>query len=216
MLLALTGQRVRCASCGHRFEIGAAEEPQVERLPPLEAVPVDDPPRPEAEPSWPEGDRYPPRRFNIDVALRPLLEDEEGLPYCPGCGRRVRWEAYQCPHCEEEFEDDSDLRRQRRRSGGPARRDTLPHRGSTIARMGTASLALGMFSICFGLTAVVGLPLGIIALVLANNDLEAMNNGVLDPRGRRETSSGRGNAIAGVVFCGLFAGTWLLLWFWTH
>ena len=76
--------------------------------------------------------------------------------------------------------------------------------------------SLGMFSICFGMTAVAGLPLGVIAWVWANNDLEAMTNGIVDARGRKETQSGRGNAIAGVIFCGLFAGTWLLLWLWTH
>jgi hypothetical protein len=222
MLLASPGQRVRCMSCGHGFDAGApAEPPPVERLPPLEALPTDEalprqdrePPRKqEADPLWPDADRLPPRRLQLPISLRPLLdEDEEGLPFCPGCGLRVRWEAFTCPHCEEEFEDDRDLRPKRRRRG-PGPRDTEPHRGPLIANLGSVSSLLGIFALCGGLTALAGLPVGIVAWVMANGDLERMRDGVLDSRGRRETLAARANAITGVALSGGFATVWLLLW----
>jgi hypothetical protein len=223
MLLASAGQRVRCISCGHGFDAAApAEPPPVERLPPLEALPADapqprrdrEPPRkPEAEPPWMDADRMPPHRLQLPIPLRALLdEDQEGLPYCPGCGRRVRWEAFTCPFCEEEFEDDRDLRRQHRRRAGPPPRDTEPHRGPVIVNLGNISMTLGILSMCGGLTAVAGLPVGIVGWVMANGDLEAMRIGTLDTRGRNQTEAGRTNAITGVIFCTIFASAWLLLW----
>ena len=226
MLLALPGQRLRCVSCGHRFEANTpTEPPPVERLPPLEAVPTDnaapsrpDPPRRrrDAEPSqWPDADRYPPNRFDVPLRLRPLLpEEEDGLPFCPGCGRRVRWEVVLCTHCDEEFEDDRELRRQRSRSERPRRRDMAPHRGPLIANLGNLSLTLGILALCAGVTALVGLPLGIVAWVMANGDLDAIRNGLLDSRGRQQTELGRNNAITAVLLCSIFAGVWMLLWFW--
>jgi hypothetical protein len=226
MLLALPGQRVRCIGCGHQFTAGGPMEPApVERLPPLEALPADEPPprpreanpptpRREAEPHWPDADRLPPRRFDIPLPLRPLLDEEhDRLPFCPGCGRRVRWEATTCPHCDEEFEDDTDLRRQQRRSGSP-RSATQPHRGQLIANLANASLMFGVLALCGGVTALIGLPLGIVAWVMSNGDLEAMRLGVVDSRGRKQTESARGNAVTGVIFSALFAGGWFVLWLW--
>jgi hypothetical protein len=233
-LLVSQGQRLRCVSCGHGFEVGAAPEPPpVERLPPLEAappleaLPADEPPHPaslppplprrEAEPAWPDAERLPPRRFQLPIPIRPLLdEDEDGLPFCPGCGRRVRWEAYVCPYCEEEFEDDRELRRQVRRHSGQLKRDTEPHRGTTIVNLGNASMTLGIFSLCGGVTALAGLPLGIIGWVMANGDLEAMRRGALDQRGRKQTEAGRLNAITGVILGAVFATIWVLVWLYLH
>ena len=228
MLLSMPGQKVRCISCGNRFEPGApAAPPPVERLPPLDALPADEsePRRPEPAPRgrasdpppWPDADRYPPRRLDVPLVLRPLLdEDVDGLPFCPGCGRRVRWEVLLCPHCDEEFEDDRDLRRQSRRASGPARREKAPHRGPLLANLGNICITLGILSLCGGVTALIGLPIGVVGLVLANGDLDAMQNGVMDARGRKQTESGRGNAIAGLAFCGVFAAGWLVLWFCLH
>jgi hypothetical protein len=225
MLLASAGQRVRCIGCGHQFAAGAPMEPApVERLPPLEATPAGEPPpsrreapppsRPEPEPLWPDADRLPPRRFDVGLLLRPLLDEEhDRLPFCPGCGRRVRWEATICPYCDEQFEDDSDLRRQQRRSG-PPRPAEQPHRGPMIANLANASLMFGVLALCGGVTALIGLPVGIVAWVMANGDLEAMRLGVVDRRGRKQTESARGNAITGVIFCALFAGGWIVLWLW--
>jgi hypothetical protein len=223
MLLAAAGQRVRCISCGHGFDAGTrAEPPPVERLPPLEALPADEPPpRPEAEPPrqreaeppWPDADRLPPRRFQLPIPLRALLdEDQTDWPFCPGCGQRVRWEAFTCPFCEEEFEDDRELRRQLRRRAGPRQRDAEPHRGTLIVNLGNISMTLGILSMCGGLTALAGLPVGIVGWVMANGDLAAMRHGTLDNRGRKQTESGRLNAITGVIFCAIFASAWLLLW----
>ena len=218
MLIAAPGQRVRCIGCDHRFEIRPppAQVP-AERVPPLEAGPADEPnsPRGNKPTAWPDVAELA-RRLEIPPSLRPLLEDEwEDLPFCPGCGRRVRWEVLTCRHCGEEFEDDRELRAQRRRATGdyPEHRDVLPHRARTINNLGSISLSLGLMAFClFGLTALLSIPLGITAWVMANNDLEAMRNGLLDRRGRKQTEQARGNAITAVVFGGLFGGCWLLLW----
>ncbi len=60
-----------------------------------------------------------------------------------------------------------------------------------IANLGNVSLAFGIFSLCVGLPALAAIPVGIIAWVLANNDLEAMQNGYLDAHGRKDTEMGR-------------------------
>jgi hypothetical protein len=222
MLLALPGQQVRCGGCGHCFEAETIAPSPTERIEPLEALPAEEQPRRpepprrrENEPLWPDADRRPPPALlDLPLRLRSIAdEDEEGLPYCPGCGRRVRWEAMACPTCEEEFEDDRDLRRQHRRLRGSLR-DTAPHRADTIGNLANVGLTCGILSLCFGVAALAGLPLGIAAWVMANNDLEAMRNGVLDGRGRQKTLNARGNAVTGVIFAGLFGSAWVLFWFW--
>jgi hypothetical protein len=61
---------------------------------------------------------------------------------------------------------------------------------------------LGIISICF-CWALVGAIAGIIALVMASTDLQAMDSGTMDASGRGQTQAGRTCAIIGLVMTGL-------------
>jgi len=140
-----------------------------------------------------------------------------GLPFCPGCGKRVPWEVSRCPRCGEELEPEAWPRRPPRAGGALVRRDSEPHRGKLVAALGNASLFLGGLSLCTGgVGAAVSIPLGIVAWVLANNDLERMREGVMDDAGRHQTEAGRTGAIIGIVlsllFAGFFALTYVTAW----
>jgi hypothetical protein len=138
------------------------------------------------------------------------------LPFCPGCGRRVGWDALRCPHCGEELEPEDP----RRRLARPPllRRDWLPHRGRAILMMGNASMALGGLALCTaGLAALASIPLGLTAWILAQQDLNQMREGVMDPQGRADTESGRTGGILGTVlgliFAGFYAVVYLRAWY---
>lgn len=67
-----------------------------------------------------------------------------------------------------------------------------PHRGGTVLALGIVGLVLN-FGCGFGWI------LGIIAWVMANNDLKEMDAGVMDPSGRSNTSAGKICGIISVV-----------------
>lgn len=175
----LLGRQVRCVACGHRFA-ASADAP---RLPPV---------RPDRRPPGPSGEPG----------------DLEPLPFCPGCGRQIPWEVLRCPFCDEELEPETAFGRPRPRSSWPPRRlDCLPHRGKLIVTLGNVSMALGGLSLCsLGTLALVSVPLGILAWVLANHDLGEMRGGRMDPQGKTATLNGRTGGVLGVVL-GLLFGT---------
>jgi hypothetical protein len=190
------GTRVRCFGCARPFT-AAPDEGQVDPAAPLR-------PRPVAE--------------------------QEGLegPRCPRCDRGTTWHAPACPHCGLEFEpEDREFRRHfgqgheardrevRRLARGWAqgfnRLDAEPHRGALIASLGNVSLITGGLALClFGTTAVVSVPLGIAAWVMASHDLDLMRRGLMDARGRQQTANGRTAAVLGVVL-GLTFGAFFAL-----
>jgi len=74
--------------------------------------------------------------------------------------------------------------------GQPSVRTLKPDRGGAVLALGIVGLAtMG----CYG---VPGIVLGIIAWVMGNNDLRAMNQGLMDPSGRSNTNAGR---ICGII-----------------
>lgn len=197
---SLLGRRVRCPGCGGRFVAEVAPDPPPPPAPPspVPVLPPVDRPRPRIEEEFP---------------------DDQPLPFCPGCGKRVRWEAITCPHCGEELEDEGYLARVYRRGTRALeprlmmRRDGIPHRGKVIYRMGNACLILGGLSLCIlGLPVVICLPLGLATWVMANNDLEQMRQGTMDPRGRQETETGRTGAVVGLVISLVFAAFYLVVY----
>jgi len=189
VLESMVGQRVRCIGCSQRFVATPHTEP-----PPRERPAP--PPRP--APRRSRGGGPPPER--------------EPDPSCPRCNKPVRWDEPACPYCGEEFEEEYAFDRWPR--WRPAlRRDCVPHRGPLIANLGTASLIIGGLSICTcGLGAVLSLPLGITAWVLASQDLAQMRGGQMDSRGRSQTEAGRVSAMTGVLLSVVFAAGFALLW----
>jgi hypothetical protein len=180
---AVLGQCLRCSACGHAF----VAAPSAVR-----------PPRPVAADPLPAlGDA--------------AMGNGEGGPFCPGCGRRISWEASLCPHCGEELEPEDEEQRRRRGVEG-LRRDYEPHRARLILNLGNLSLIVGGLSLCtFGLGALVSVPVGVLAWLMANRDLELMREGRMDPRGLSLTRTGRTGAITGIILGGLFAAFYALV-----
>ena len=196
---ALLGRRVRCSACKHCFLATA------ERIAP--------PQRRETPGSSSERLRDPARRLAVPRDEEEDFDSGEGGPFCPGCGRRIGWRDLSCPFCGEELEAEDEARAARRQAIDRIRRDLEPHRGSLILSLGNVSMIVGGLSLCtFGLGAVVSVPVGILAWLMANHDLERMREGRLDPRGKARTETGRTGAIAGVILGVIFAAFYALLW----
>jgi hypothetical protein len=189
---ALLGRRVRCFGCSRHF-VATTDQPS----PPYS--------RREASPSRrPDGG---PRAAEEDE-----LANEERRPFCPGCGRRITWGDACCPHCGEELEPE-DYAQRWRRSADLLRRDYEPHRGHLIVSLGNISMIVGGLSLCmFGFGALISIPLGALAWVMANRDLERMRDGRMDPRGQSQTETGRTGGIAGIVLGLIFAAFFALIW----
>ncbi len=182
---ALLGRRVHCIGCRHAF-IALARRP----APPPARSEAPPAPRPAVGP-----------RLELDDPL----EAERG-PFCPGCGRRITWGDLSCPYCGEELEPEDEGARWRRRQAELVRRDYEPHRGNLIVSLGNVSMILGGLSLCMlGFGATVSVPLGVLAWVMANRDLELMRQGRMDPRGKAQTETGRTGAIAGIILGMIFA-----------
>lgn len=88
---------------------------------------------------------------------------------------------------------------------GARRRDLESHRGRLISGLGWGSLVLGLLSFCVGVTALVGVPMGIAALVMAHTDLAKMRDQQMDPRGRERTRRGGDCGLIGALL-GLVGG----------
>jgi hypothetical protein len=118
-----------------------------------------------------------------------------------------------CPHCGEEFEPEDGTRGRKRRPISRVRRDCEPHRGRLIAGLGNFSLIVGGLSLCLlGLGALVSVPVGVAAWLMANHDLAQMRAGAMDPRGKAQTENGRTGAIVGIVLGLLFASFFAMLY----
>ncbi len=132
-----------------------------------------------------------------------------GVVRCPACGAEFTAEPFVPPRPapaapepeppprprgpRRDYDDDYPARRPRYDRGYGGRYGGLsPHRGSTVQ-------TLGVLCLCFCWTGVPCLVLGIIALVMASNDLSQMDAGEMDPSGRAQTKSGQLCAIIGLV-----------------
>jgi hypothetical protein len=180
----LLGRRVRCPSCGEAFVAGA-EPPSI---PPL-------PPRP--EPLRSRTPALPP-----PVPARRRDAESAHVPLCPGCHRPVGWVVSRCPHCGEEFEEASphadipDL----------YRRDADPHRGPLWTTLANFSLLLTGLSPClFGLPILVSLPLSLVTLLMAQQDLGDIAAGRMDTTGYAAVAAARNIAAVALFLSILMA-----------
>jgi hypothetical protein len=191
---AVLGQRIRCFGCRHTFLATAA--PMV--------------PPPPSSPTRGEGARKP---FSLVRENGGADETGEQGPFCPGCGRRITWSDSSCPYCGEELESEDDVRHGRRLAVTRVRRDYEPHRGALILSLGNISMIVGGLSLCmFGTGALISVPLGILAWVMANRDLERMRDGRMDPLGKAQTQTGRTGGIAGIFLSLVFASFYALVY----
>jgi hypothetical protein len=97
---------------------------------------------------------------------------------------------------------------------GP-RRDAEPHRGPLLLTLAIISLVALPFSSCYGIGALVGLPLGLTAWVMGQNDLAKMRKNLMDVQGHSITHAAWVCGIIGTVLNGLAlltCGALILVW----
>ncbi len=111
---------------------------------------------------------------------------------CPVCGFLMRPYETSCPYCRTNLLDP------RMRSGQPRQgaQGLRPHRASVVLAYGV----LGALSCCA--------PLGIAAWAMGNQDLSAMDAGLMDDTGRASTEVGR---LLGITSTFIAAGGLMLL-----
>jgi hypothetical protein len=201
---SLLGKPLRCLACGHSFVPTVSSSPDpLERhpqpaLPETESVSARVPRASDSLPHNPTG-----------VSRSSSRSGSEAGALCFACYRPISWKVTSCPHCGTEFEPEEEDQEE---PEFPFRRDCEPHRGGLLLLLGNTSLILGALSLCLcGLGGLGSIPLGGMVCWLATRDLNRMEKGLVDPRGRRVTRDARTAAIVGIVlslffgfFCALF------------
>lgn len=86
----------------------------------------------------------------------------------------------------------------------PAPYGRKPHRGGTV-------LTLGILSLVFGTACGVGLALGLIGWRKAEQDLQEMDDGVMDPSGRSMTQAGKVCSTIGIAIGIVSVMLWLFV-----
>jgi hypothetical protein len=100
---------------------------------------------------------------------------------------------------EDYARDDPYDSRQRR----TMRRDLELHRGGMVLAMGIISLVMSVCTIVCGLAPLVGIGLGITAVVMGHADLRKTRAGSMDPDGRSQTRAGMILGYIGIVLSAL-------------
>ncbi len=91
------------------------------------------------------------------------------------------------------------------------RRDCEPHRAKLVSNLGVAGLLFGVVSFCGGATGLLGLPLGLTALVMAHRDLAKIRAGTMDRRGEKRTRRGGDAGLVGALLSLVGAAAWAAL-----
>ncbi len=205
----LLGASVQCPACAHRF---GAPPPPSSPSAPLVLETLDEDRGTHELPGLPvRGVPPPPRPFkavlvstNLDA---PYPDRPTGGLTCALCGARGLPSAARCPVCDASLRDAAQPTVMRRR-------DYEPHRGHWIATLGTFSVILGAPGLCgalfppFALASLLGLILGVCAIVMGRADLEQMDRNIMDPDGRGHTTNGKAQGGLGIVLglIGAFLG----------
>jgi predicted Zn finger-like uncharacterized protein len=206
------GKSVRCPTCGQTFgapepaAVGAAAPPPLEKPPaPVAPAPLNfelgesSPKPPPAEEPKPRR-RHEPERDEFDDGWDdepPRRRRRREFEPCPRCGDDVRRGAVVCPYCGLDLEEQGDGYTRRK----PVRADAEPHRGGTVLALGIASLILGMMYVF----AFIALPLGLTAWLMGRRDLYKMDEGLMDPNGRKKTKDGWLCGLVGTFVSVLYA-----------
>ncbi len=184
----LLGKQVRCPTCGHTFTATLTHESVT--APPAAPDALAKKLSPEDAGSAPAAAGEVPAVASQADSAAKTSEQNDFRP-CPYCGENIRLAATRCRYCgeavgEEEEEDDRPWERSRRRT----RLDAEPHRGTLVLVFGILSLVMGG----------IGLPLGIVAMVMGRNDLKKMDAKMMDPEGRSLTQAGWVCGIIGTIW----------------
>jgi hypothetical protein len=75
---------------------------------------------------------------------------------------------------------------------GAVRRDCQPHQGPVLLLMANAALVCNIIAFCTGISAVPGIALAPVVLVMGGRELEQMAAGWMDPAGRSQVQEARG------------------------
>ena len=95
---------------------------------------------------------------------------------------------------------------------GSCRMDCAPHRGLLLLVLGTVSMVSAFLSI-FVLPGLIGLVVGYAACSMAQNDLEKMKDGLLDPNGKGQTERAAALGFLGglfSIFCSIIGFVFVL------
>jgi DNA-directed RNA polymerase subunit RPC12/RpoP len=197
------GEKVSCPQCGQRIlvpaplpSLPAANNPTVlgENPPPpyLSQEPGSDPrstaDNQQTEPVQEDARADDSISSQPSTKARPTRKPNE--KFCHECGTAIRSRAEICPNCGV---------RQHGREVPPRPFDGEPHRGTII-------LVLGIVSFF-----VPPIPLGILAWIWANQDLQKMNAGLMDPEGRSATEAGKACGIGSTILYTAALGIPMLL-----
>jgi ribosomal protein L32 len=210
----LMDQAVKCPTCGQVFHSGEVltpvEAPETPSRP--SATPSDVPRRPSTStPRVPVFDPAESRsssggfgyvevsRGNADPPApgrrppEPLPErrgrrdlERDGPPRmseCPSCRELIPRSATRCKYCGRSLDDD---RPPWDRRDPYDRRDVEPHRGGLILALGIVGLALGLTVV---LIPVAWIP-GLVAWVMAQNDMSKIKRGLMESEGHGSTQAG--------------------------
>jgi hypothetical protein len=181
----LLGRRVRCPRCAREFEA----RPPATEPPPLELPTI-------------SRDSFCERPWPAPSA------DGAGVPEPAG---PLESPPSPPPAAALPQDDEGDERPWEQPDRPGIRRDCEPHRGAIVLTLGITSIVAGVLSLplmfCCGIFALagplVGLPCGIVAIVMGRRDLRDMQAGTMDPQGRGQTHAGFICGIAGAASCGL-------------
>jgi hypothetical protein len=110
---------------------------------------------------------------------------------CPHCDKSIPTSALRCRYCGEEVESDVADDDQPWETGNRfrGRRDTEPHRGTLILVLGILSMTIP----------IIGLPLGIPAMVMARMDRKKIRAHQMDREGEGLTDAGWVCGLLGVI-----------------
>jgi hypothetical protein len=92
------------------------------------------------------------------------------------------------------------------------RRDCEPDRGNLLALLSKVALWCGLLSFVLAVPALVGILVGLVALMMARLDLERMEAGDLDPQGRDQAATALWRTEEALALCVLGPFICPLLW----
>lgn len=96
---------------------------------------------------------------------------------------------------------------------GGVRRDSEPHRARLLLVLANVSCCSAVTGLFLFVPALVGLPVGIVASLMARRDLALMDAGRMDPRGAGASAKAWDRATVGTCFNLVALVSWFVLYY---